>query len=108
MATTPVRRTAWENASKPHTVYEFYDADGAPVYIGCALNLADRLRQHQATEMWREVVEVHTRLYPTRDEAMGREAQLIRELQPRWNFQYTERASEAARERHRRRKEAAR
>ena len=108
MATTPVRRTAWENAHKPHTVYEFYDADGAPVYIGCALTLSARLRQHELTEMWREVAEIRSRRYPNRDEAMSAEATLIRELQPRWNFQHTERASEAARERHRRRVEAGR
>jgi predicted GIY-YIG superfamily endonuclease len=96
------------NASKPHVVYEFYDGDGAPVYVGCTVDLAARLVTHQASEMWREVVEVHTHRYDSRDEAMSREAQLIRELQPRWNFQHTERASEAARERHRRRVEAGR
>lgn len=89
----------------PHFVYEFYDRDGDPVYVGCTMQLADRLRSHQASEMWREVAEVHSKLYLDRDEARGVETRLIRELQPRWNFQQTERASESAREQHRRRRE---
>lgn len=87
-------------------VYEFYDRDGDPVYVGCTVNLADRLQAHQRSEMWREVAEVHTQLYATQDEGYAAERRLIAELQPRWNFQSTERASEAAREQHRRRRAA--
>jgi excinuclease UvrABC nuclease subunit len=104
MPTLPRVRDYWDQQYAPHVVYEFYDREGAPVYVGCTINLADRLRTHQGSEMWREVVEVHTRLHPTRDEARSAEKSLIRELQPRWNFQSTERASEAAREQHRRRR----
>lgn len=102
---TPVRSDA-HLTRMPHFVYEFYDRDGDPVYVGVTVNLADRLRTHQASEMWREVAEVRSALYPDRRSGQDAEAHAIRELQPRWNFQHTERASEAARERHRRRCEA--
>lgn len=104
MTTTPVRSLRHLDR-KPHMVYEFYDYKGEPVYVGCTVNLADRLQTHQRSPMWREVVEVHTQLYPTRLEGLSAERRLINELQPRWNFQSTERASEAAREQHRRRRE---
>lgn len=90
--------------NKPHFVYEFYDSDGDPVYVGYTVHLADRLRTHMGSEMWREVVEVHTMRYPDKREAQDVEARLIRELQPRWNFTHTEQASEAARERWRKRR----
>lgn len=93
--------------NKPHMVYEFYDRDGGPVYVGCTVNLADRLRTHQASDMWREVAEVHTVLYPAADLAYDAERRLIRDLQPRWNFTNTEHASEAARERWRKRRATA-
>lgn len=109
MATPPTPVRDLEHLRrKPHFVYEFYDLTGDAVYVGCTVNLADRLRTHQASEMWREVAEVRSTLHSDRDWAMSVEARLIRELQPRWNFQCTERASEAARERHRQRRESAR
>ena len=100
----PVRKHVWQNRHRPHHVYELYDAEGEPVYVGFTINLADRLRTHQSSEMWREVAEVHTQLHPTRADAQIEEERLIRNLQPRWTMQHTERASEAARERWRERK----
>lgn len=90
----------------PHFVYEFYDRDGEPVYVGFTSNLPNRLLTHMGSEMWREVVDVRATWHPDRDSAQDAEKQAIRELRPRWNFQCTERASEATREQHRRRREA--
>lgn len=106
MTTPPVRRDVWENRHQPHVVYEFYDQDGEPVYVGFTSDLIQRLQTHRASAMWREVTEIHTQTYPDRRAAQDEEARLIRQLQPRWNFQHTDRASDAARERHRRRREA--
>lgn len=106
MVTTPrpVRNRAYLDRM-PHFVYELYDGAGDPVYVGCTSNLPNRLSTHSGSEMWREVAEVRATLYPDRAEAESVEALTIREFQPRWNFQHTERASDAAKERWKRRKE---
>jgi predicted GIY-YIG superfamily endonuclease len=99
-----LQRERW---SEPHMVYELYDCKGDPLYVGCTLDLARRLTQHAVKSWWRDVAEVHSRIYPDRDAALAVELRLIRELQPAWNFVGTERASESARDRHAARRSAA-
>lgn len=37
---------------EPHTVYELFDINGSPLYVGCTRRLSDRLRDHRRTKPW--------------------------------------------------------
>lgn len=87
-----------------HMVYELYDSAGEPLYVGCTHDIAQRLGALRRRPWWPQVAEIHTQTYIGRDVAMSHEAGRIAELQPPWNLTNTEQASEAARERWRRRR----
>jgi predicted GIY-YIG superfamily endonuclease len=75
-------------------VYVLRDATGAALYVGKAVNLRRRLRAHFAERRWRHVkaemsraADAEWREVGSELEALLREAELIRELQPTVNVQ---------------------
>lgn len=74
----------------PHFVYELYAADGTCLYVGCTLNLVQRLRQHSVKDWWPEIARAEANRHP--DQAAGRaaERERIQALNPTRNQQFTD------------------
>jgi hypothetical protein len=72
---------------RAHVVYGFYDHDGTLLYVGCTVNLEQRLNAHQSTLwFWPSVARVEVLgTAPTFAAGIALEARLIRDLTPRWN-----------------------
>jgi excinuclease UvrABC nuclease subunit len=100
----PVRRRRPELDRLPHTVYEFYDKDDRPLYVGCTVNLPSRMASHASKHWWQDVTAIHATVYADAHEGYAAERDLITELQPFYNVQCTEVGAEKAREGHRRRR----
>lgn len=67
-------------------VYEFYDNQRVPIYIGVTMNFGLRHRSHQSASPWYGEVAGYTlREFPTATEAAEAEVRLIAERQPRYN-----------------------
>jgi uncharacterized protein YlzI (FlbEa/FlbD family) len=67
-------------------VYRCFDADGSLLYVGVSLHAATRFGQHrQAHEWWSDVATIRVETFPTRREALDREAEAIREEAPHHN-----------------------
>ena len=67
------------------TVYLFRDADGQPVYAGCTVGLATRIREHSRKPWWSDVVSTEMWEHADHDEALCHKADLIYATRPRMN-----------------------
>lgn len=74
-------------------VYKHLDQDGRVLYVGCTMYPSIRTRQHEVgSPWWPQVVRVElSDFYADRDEALARELELIRELDPPNNIEGTPR-----------------
>ncbi|WP_329334683.1 GIY-YIG nuclease family protein [Streptomyces sp. NBC_01352] len=77
---------SYEDPGAPTALYRLYDMPGLLLYVGIAIDPANRLRQHHADQPWsfaisRQVVDWH----PTRAEAAAAETAAIRTEGPVWN-----------------------
>jgi predicted GIY-YIG superfamily endonuclease len=71
--------------AEPHTVYRLLGQHDRLLYIGCTINLDNRLGQHR-NKPWRpEVVRVVSDVYPDRATAHEAERNAIRAECPRYN-----------------------
>ena len=68
------------------SVYRIYDAAGELMYVGVTKRGHKRQTEHVAHKRWAdEMAETQWEHYPTREEALHREAHLIRTHHPRYN-----------------------
>jgi hypothetical protein len=75
------------NWNKKHFVYEFYDAKGDALYVGCTSDPGRRFIQHSSQPWWAKVADMSMSAYPDREMGLIREAHRIRKLEPLWNIQ---------------------
>jgi len=74
----------------PVSVYVYYDADDAPLYVGQTTDLFAREHHHRSKSPWwgavayREVVSEHDE----RADALYAEAEEIRRIRPRYNVRH--------------------
>lgn len=81
-----------------HYVYEFYDADNNPLYVGCTANLGKRITNHAiGKEWWPLVARVAVDVYPDYQSGRAAEAELIASLEPAHNIIHTSREQDAFR-----------
>lgn len=74
-------------AKKPHSVYRFYDADGALLYVGLTWNVGERIKGHRhAQPWWDEVRDIRVEPHPNSAAAHKAEAAAIRTENPRHNI----------------------
>ena len=68
------------------TLYRYYDADGALLYVGVSKRALYRLTQHQAEKPWHlEIATVKMEHLADRAAALEAEAVAIRDENPRYN-----------------------
>lgn len=68
------------------TLYRFFNADGALLYVGISVELAQRLRAHSRTQpWWEEVATTTTEQYPSTRAAQNAEVRAIVAERPRYN-----------------------
>ena len=74
----------------PHFVYALHAADGTCLYVGCTINIVQRLKQHSVKAWWSEVALIEASSYA--DQASGRaaEKELIHLLNPAHNTAMTD------------------
>lgn len=71
-----------------HYVYSAFDADRRPLYVGYTGNLRQRMRQHKSASAWvQRAAVIYVERFATRDEALTREAERIRNFRPIHNIQ---------------------
>lgn len=71
------------------SVYRYYDRLGVLLYVGITSRGATRNGEHNATKSWWKYVNnQQVEHYPTRDAAVHRERELIREFRPPFNVQH--------------------
>jgi predicted GIY-YIG superfamily endonuclease len=81
--------TAAELAAAPHYVYRLRDAEGSLLYVGCAVDPAKRLREHQSDQPWSDLIASQDVEGPYRRlEALRRETSAIRCEHPRFNVRH--------------------
>lgn len=84
---------------RPTARYRFYDMDGAPIYIGVAVDLEQRWRFHRAVAAWWHLVD-HNRTmvdwYSNRSTAEAAEVEAITLERPIYNIAHTDRSLRAA------------
>lgn len=72
---------------RPHYVYRVYDALNQLLYVGCSIDVDQRMANHEGTSAW---FVFHSRVektaYSTREEAEAAEANAIATEHPRWNI----------------------
>jgi predicted GIY-YIG superfamily endonuclease len=66
-------------------VYRCYQQDGRLVYVGCTINLADRLAAHRSGAHWAQLVTRVVAVVLPKDEAFRIEAAAIVSERPRFN-----------------------
>lgn len=71
----------------PHYVYTFWKGSTA-LYVGCTVNLASRIRDHQRYGWMSDATWVAWVEFPTRSEALDAETERIRKLMPRRNVRH--------------------
>lgn len=73
--------------SGPGHVYRAFDAFGALLYVGCSMNVGQRVAGHQAASAWwGEVATITVAHFPNRDEALAAESRAIAEEMPLHNI----------------------
>src|ERR1035437_3236506 len=80
------------DALRPHTVYRFFDAGGALLYVGCSSDWYSRWKCHGATkEWWTQITTITLARYPEMALAVAAEAEAIRTEKPRYGTQHQQR-----------------
>lgn len=70
----------------PHDVYRVFAAGGELLYVGCSVNVFNRLREHKAYAGWWHLAHTGTvHRYPNRAHALSIEAEAIRSESPTAN-----------------------
>lgn len=76
---------SWPNYL-PHFVYEAFDADGSPLYVGCTVNFGTRLQTHMTSSEWfSDAASFQITRHPDRATALAVETERIKELKPAHN-----------------------
>lgn len=75
-------------SARPVHVYELFDADGRPLYVGQTVDVERRVRAHRCKEWGQQISRVESTAYPNRLEALEREKDLIRQERPKFNREY--------------------
>jgi len=73
-------------------VYTLLASDGTVLYIGCTDSISRRLGQHKYKPWWNEVARIESDTYPDLETGYQVEIQRIREAQPVYNTDFTEKA----------------
>lgn len=74
------------------TLYRFYAADDALLYVGLSVNPGKRFERHKADkEWWPEVARVELEQYPDHPTLRAAEREAITEERPRYNIRMNER-----------------
>lgn len=69
-------------------VYRAFDASGRLLYVGCSVEVENRLRQHSTNAQWWLFHDrITTEEFPTKAEGLEAEALAILTEHPRWNMQ---------------------
>ena len=69
----------------PTQVYRFYSQNGALLYVGLSMRVAQRVAQHRKSSWWDQVARIEIETCPDRDAASVREKELIATLHPSYN-----------------------
>lgn len=93
--------------AKPTDVYSCCATDGEVLYVGCSVNVFNRLDTHRTREWFQLVSRVEIEHFPDRSSALAREAELIDTLKPAHNVFNPVDAERARAERRRARQERA-
>lgn len=81
-----MRRSSSRHRKYPADLYRVYDASGSLLYVGIAMNVFDRMRDHQHGSAWWEFADTGTvERYPRRYDAQRAESRAIRTELPRFN-----------------------
>lgn len=78
-----------ELAEARHYVYRHYDANGQILYVGCAMDVEARFRQHMYERTWwaQRVARTKVTVHPNRAEGLRVEKAEIRRLEPIHNVE---------------------
>lgn len=73
---------------QPHHVYRCYDAAGRLLYVGCSVNVKQRIKWHRSMSAhWAaQIATVETQTYPDRPTALRHEREAIGEESPLHNI----------------------
>lgn len=97
---TLVRAVEWGAPQTPvrTALYRLFDNRGALLYIGVSVSPEQRWMHHaEHKTWWPKVARIEFTWHPTRDEALRREMDAIRQERPRYNVQHNDRrVTEAA------------
>lgn len=70
-----------------HSVYQIFNEADELIYVGCTLELGQRISNHRETQPWAaEIVRVESDLYATREIALAYERALIKRYAPKYNL----------------------
>lgn len=84
---------------RPTARYRFYDSDGSSIYIGIAVDIAQRWAFHKATARWWALIDSSRTIvdwYPNRSEAEAAEIEAIAAERPAFNIAHTDRSARSA------------
>jgi excinuclease UvrABC nuclease subunit len=70
-----------------HTVYQFIDAHGQPIYVGYSRTALARFEQHARASWWPHVASIRVEHFADAKDALARERALIAEMRPWFNVQ---------------------
>lgn len=74
---------------KPCYVYKHFDADGEVIYVGQSCNPMVRTARHQGSAEWfPQVRNIEIMSFASKGEACRVEAELIKDLKPRFNVEH--------------------
>lgn len=87
----PYANVTVRNAYRPASVYRCYDAYGELLYIGCAVDVAARMRTHKVMSQWHaDVFSTTTEPHDTRIEALAAERAAIESEHPKFNVLHSD------------------
>lgn len=70
----------------PHAVYRLWAKDGSLLYVGCSFRPFNRLKSHEAHQVWAAMISsVTMEWFPDRATALAAELDAIRIETPEWN-----------------------
>lgn len=76
---------------KPTALYRHFNADGALLYAGIAVDHLRRLKQHEYSAEWHtEITRIDLEWFSTREEALAAEKQAVKNERPLFNIRLQE------------------
>lgn len=76
---------------KTHTLYRFFDSNGALLYVGITLSPPQRFAQHRSSKWWwTRVACIELDSFPTRAAVLVAEQSAIESERPRYNVLHNE------------------